>query len=230
MKNSIETHYKISLNELNISIKDIEKLAHIDEGMPSYSDFLNSELDQLNDKTTIEGGYVIVSGLTDNENVMVNGKVFKVGNQVALFFKHMTDVAIFVCSAGKEVAERAEQLTRQGELVEGYLVDVLGSVMVEKAMDVVQGILQDEMKKQGLCISNRYSPGYCDWDVKEQQQLFSFFTENFCHVTLSDSCLMTPIKSVSGMIAIGEKVRFHNHVCHACSSVNCLYRNTGTEA
>jgi len=229
MNKNIETHYKISLNELNISIMDIEKMAHIDDDMPSYADFLNKELDLLNDKVIIEGGYVIVSASTDNENVIVNGSVFKIGNQVARFFKHMTEAALFVCSAGKEVSERAEQLSQQGELVEGYLLDVLGSVMVEKAMDKVQGFLQDEMKKEDLRISNRYSPGYCDWDVKEQQQLFAFFPDNFCQVTLSDSSLMTPVKTVSGMIAIGKDVHFHKHVCHSCSSVNCLYRNTSTE-
>lgn len=229
MKNTIETHYKILLSDLNISIKDIEKLAHIDEDMPSYYDFLKGELALLNDKATIEGGYVIVSGIADEEDVIVNGKRFKVGCQVARFFKHMTNVAIFVCSAGQEVADRAKQLTQEGELIEGYLVDVLGSVIVEKAMDNVQSILQNDMKKRGLHISNRYSPGYCDWDVMEQQQLFSFFPEKFCHVSLSDSSLMSPVKTVSGMIAIGEKVCFHKHVCHSCSSVNCLYRDTNAE-
>lgn len=229
MKDEVIMHVSLKLNQLNISIKDIEKLAHIDADMPSYTDFLNNEIDLLNTKVGIEGGYVIVPGHVNNENVIVNGAVFKVGSQVARYFKNMTNVAIFVCSAGKEVSDRAEQLSRQGDLVEGYLVDVLGSVIVEKAMDKVQGDLYGVMKKKAWQISNRYSPGYCDWSVKEQEKLFSFFPENFCHVRLSDSCLMTPVKSVSGMIAIGEEVRFHKHVCHSCNSINCLYRDVSTE-
>lgn len=225
MKSEVVKHFRMKLNELDISTKEIERLAHVDDNMPSYADFLNKEIDLLDKIAIIEGGYVIASGITDTEIINVNGVVFKTGKQVARFFKHMNKVAIFVCSAGKEVSERAKQLSLKGELVEGYLIDLLGSVMAEKAMDKIQAFLQDEMKKSGMQISNRYSPGYCDWDVKEQQQLFTFFPENFCRVTLSNSCLMIPTKTVSGMIAIGENVRFHKYVCDACNSVNCLYRN-----
>lgn len=204
-------------------------MAHIGGDMPFYANFLSAELDLLNGVASIEGGYVLLPGILDAKNIIVAGKVFKVGTQIAHFLKHMTAVAIFVCTAGNEISERAEELTLQGELVEGYLVDLLGSVIVEKAMDKMQDLLKEELEKEGLKMSNRYSPGYCAWSVKEQEQLFSFFPKDFCHVVLSDSCLMSPIKTVSGMIAIGEDVSFHKHVCQSCNSVNCLYRDTNAE-
>lgn len=229
MKKSTTEYYNIPLNELNIAVKDIKKIAHTDDNMPTYNDFLMDEIEQLNKVINIEAGYVIVPGHADKEKLIVDGKTFNLGTQIARFFQGMTNAAIFVCSAGQEIKDRAKQLSIEGKLIEGYLVDVLGSVMVEKAMDKVQEILQHNMQKQGLHISNRYSPGYCDWDVKEQKQLFSFLPDNFCNVSLSDSCLMVPVKSVSGVIAIGEKVRFKKHVCQNCNMANCLYRNSNTE-
>ena len=138
----------------------------------------------------------------------------------------MSHGAVFVCTAGPEINDRAKELNDKGELVEAYLIDILGSVMVEKAMDKIQEALRERMTVEGLKITNRYSPGYCDWNVSEQKMLFSFLPEKFCDITLSESCLMHPTKSVSGIIGIGEHVKFDKHVCHACSSVNCLYRNT----
>lgn len=229
MKKGTTEYFNIPLKELNISVKDIEKIAHTDGTMPSYYDFLMNEIGQLCNVVNIEAGYVIMPGYVNKDRLIVDGKAFNLGNLISRFFKGMTYAAIFVCSAGQEITDRAKQLSLEGKLIEGYLIDVLGSVMVEKAMDQVQEILHGKMKKQGLHISNRYSPGYCDWDVKEQKQLFSFLPDNFCNVSLSDSCLMIPVKSVSGVIAIGENVRFNKHVCQNCNMVNCLYRNTSRE-
>lgn len=219
-------HYNFSVNELKLSISEIEKYAHIPENMPSYYNFLNEELASLNGKASIEGGYVITTASTNYEELEVGHMTFHVGNQVNKFYKGLTHAAIFVCSAGREITDRAMELTTKGDLVEGYLLDVLGSVLVEKAMDRVQDNLKKDMLLKDMEISNRYSPGYCDWNVKEQKLLFEFFPENFCNVTLSESCLMFPAKTVSGIIAIGKDVKHHKHVCHLCNSVNCIYRNT----
>ena len=108
-----------------------------------------------------------------------------------------------------------------GELLEGYVVDIIGSIIVEKAMDTVQLELKS-MKNQ---ITNRYSPGYCEWNVEEQKKLFSLLPDNFCNISLNDSALMLPIKSVSGFIGIGKDVRYHEYSCEKCNRTNCIYAN-----
>jgi len=219
-------HFKISISDLKISAKDVEKLAHIDSDMPSYSQYILDQIAYFNQISNVQGGYSIRAGRATEESLWVEDVEFKVGAKVSRYYKGMTKAAVFVCTAGEEVTERVKELNTKGDLVEAYLVDVIGSVIVEKAMDVIQERMKSEMAVMRLKISNRYSPGYCDWNVSEQKQLFSFLPENFCNITLSDSCLMHPTKTVSGIIAVGEKVHFHKHVCHACSSVNCLYRDT----
>ncbi len=112
----------------------------------------------------------------------------------------------------------------EGDLMKGYVVDVIGSEIVEKAMDKIQDILQDEMKQIGLGITDRYSPGYCDWHVSEQQKLFSLFPQNYCNIRLSETSLMDPIKSVSGIIGIGKKAEKKGYTCDFCQVKDCIYR------
>jgi cobalamin-dependent methionine synthase I len=102
---------------------------------------------------------------------------------------------------------------------------VVGSEMVEGAMDMVQDELEKEMKQQNMGITDRYSPGYCDWQVSEQPKLFSLLPEKFCGISLSESCLMYPIKSVSGVIGIGPKAERKGYICSFCNMKNCIYRN-----
>lgn len=218
-------HYQIPIRDLDISMSDVEEIAHMGDDMPSYQAFLDEELKQLEGVASVQGGYSIEDACVKGDYLLVGEVEFVTGKAVSHHYRNMNQAVVFICTAGEEISNRSKALTEQGELVEGYLLDVLGSVMVEKAMDIIQDALQNDMAEQGLKITNRYSPGYCDWNVNEQKELFSFFPEQFCKVSLSESCLMNPVKTVSGIIGIGENVKFHKHVCHACSSVNCLYRN-----
>lgn len=100
----------------------------------------------------------------------------------------------------------------------------IGSVTVENAMDRVQQVLETEMGLQQMRISNRYSPGYCEWHVGGQRSLFSLLDDNRTGVTLTESCLMQPIKSVSGIIGIGTNIQKRPYGCSICHSSTCVYR------
>ncbi|MEE3446448.1 MAG: vitamin B12 dependent-methionine synthase activation domain-containing protein, partial [Prevotella sp.] len=67
-------------------------------------------------------------------------------------------------------------------------------------------------------------PGYCGWHVSQQQLLFPLFNGQTCGVTLTDSSLMLPIKSVSGIIGVGEKVRRLDYTCGLCNFEKCYKR------
>ncbi|MGB5263413.1 MAG: vitamin B12 dependent-methionine synthase activation domain-containing protein, partial [Lutimonas sp.] len=84
--------------------------------------------------------------------------------------------------------------------------------------------LKNSTSLNNLAITNRYSPGYCDWKVVDQQKLFSFFPENFCGVSLSETSLMRPIKSVSGIVGIGKNVNYLSYICDKCKNLGCVYR------
>lgn len=90
-------------------------------------------------------------------------------------------------------------------------------------MDKIQKLLEASLQESKLNISDRYSPGYCEWSVAEQAYLFDLLPDNFCGISLSDSFLMDPIKSVSGIIGIGAGLKQKGYQCHWCTDKNCLY-------
>jgi hypothetical protein len=88
--------------------------------------------------------------------------------------------------------------------------------------------MQDNLEKSaaesGLKITNRYSPGYCGWSVGEQHNLFSLIPYNYCGIRLTESALMDPVKSVSGIIGIGANVKSNPYTCKMCDMKDCIYR------
>jgi hypothetical protein len=112
----------------------------------------------------------------------------------------------------------------EGDPITGYIYDMLGSLVADAAADLIQEDLEKIILQGGRKITNRYSPGYCGWDVSEQHKLFLLLPDNYCGIRLTESALMNPIKSISGIIGIGEKVRFNPYPCTLCEMTNCAYR------
>ncbi len=176
----------------------------------------------------IEGGYELVSPVNfDREScsLIVDSQSFNLKKIVFQQLNKSDSVALFACTAGNDVIKKSRELMKEGELLTGYVYDVFGSLVVEEAMDRIHDSLRNKMQEEGLKITNRYSPGYCGWDVSEQKKLFSLLPNNFCGIELTDSCLMRPIKSVSGIIGIGKSVKFNEYTCNLCDEEDCLYRN-----
>lgn len=158
------------------------------------------------------------SVIAENEIFIVKPIIF---NQI----KNSEEIAFFICTAGENLSEKSRKSMKNNDLLKGYIYDVVGSEIVEAAADRIQEELRKKAISENKNITNRFSPGYCGWDVSEQHSLFRFFPGNFCGITLSESALMSPVKSVSGIIGIGREVRFSPYQCKACDDKNCIYRN-----
>ena len=134
--------------------------------------------------------------------------------------------ALFVCTSGTEYEAYQQRLKEQGDMVRVFIADALGSVIAEKCADLMEATLQENIDKLGWHHTNRFSPGYCGWHVSQQQLLFPLFEGHTCGVQLTDSSLMVPIKSVSGIIGIGKKVRKLDYTCGLCDFQQCYKRKS----
>ena len=189
--------------------------------------FIREILEELNFDTGITGGYI----LKEIENLNVKTGIIKMdhlelnlGRQVCSYIKESTQAVLFLCTAGDDFTRMTNALNEQGDIMEAYLLDSIGSLTVENAMDKIQENLRRSFLTQHLKISNRYSPGYCNWPLSDQRTLFKLVGETPTGISLSDSCLMTPRKSVSGIIGIGKKLKHHEYGCKICSNTSCIYR------
>ena len=132
--------------------------------------------------------------------------------------------ALFVCTSGTDFEAYQQRLKQQGDMVRVFIADALGSVIAEHCADRMEESLQESIDKLGWHHTNRFSPGYCGWHVSQQQLLFPQFNGQTCGVQLTDSSLMVPIKSVSGIIGVGKEVRKLDYTCGLCNFDKCYKR------
>ena len=219
--------YTYPLREVLPSIDELARYLHAaDTGHPVYESMQRRLAELHAAELTAVGGYRLLPAATDLQRgeVTVGGTVLATGVQVCGYMKEADRAALFVCTAGEVFTEMTRALNAEGDFLEAYVVDAIGSLTVERAMDNIQSELEREMAAQGLRITNRYSPGYCNWPLVGQQALFGAIGEHGTGVTLSSTSLMSPIKSVSGIIGIGAEVRRREYGCAVCSNSTCIYR------
>ncbi len=132
--------------------------------------------------------------------------------------------ALFICTSGVEFEAYQQRLKAEGDMVRVFIADALGSVIAEKCADQMELYLQESIDKLEWHHTNRFSPGYCGWHVSQQQLLFPLFAGHTCGVHLTDSSLMVPIKSVSGIIGLGKEVRKMDYTCGLCDFQKCYKR------
>jgi hypothetical protein len=60
--------------------------------------------------------------------------------------------------------------------------------------------------------------------VAEQHALFALLPPQFCGISLGESALMHPVKSVSGIIGVGPEVKYSDYLCDVCNVSDCTYR------
>ena len=148
---------------------------------------------------------------------------FIFGRQIAPVFVRAEKIALFVATLGMEAKEII--MSKKADILEYYMVDFLASQYAERMAEYMHEMIKEYANDTSLGYSNRYSPGYCGWNVKEQIKLFGFFSKNQCGIRLTDSSLMNPVKSVSGVVALGKEVKYQEYGCKKCDEKNCLYKS-----
>jgi hypothetical protein len=158
--------------------------------------------------------------------VFVAGSVLFESGVISKLLANCSQVVIFVATIGNRLEEMALKLSTDGLVLQSAVLDAIGSVASDNLADIVQTRIELIAGRQGMCISQRFSPGYCDWTIRQQKMIFRTVDTDSAGVSLTDGFLMIPQKSISGIIGIGadaEKVKSYNP-CKTCKKADCIGR------
>lgn len=147
-------------------------------------------------------------------------------------FPKAKNLALAAFTLGPEVSREIEEQLKSTGFALGYMLDAIASYSADRASVVLQGIFHRRLREQGQAEENdsvlMYSPGYCGWHIGGQQPLFQYLQPETIGIRLNASFLMTPLKSISGVLVSGPREihQFINHYpfCSQCRSKNCRDR------
>ena len=210
------THKILTFDDLGITSADIYGQMGYHDALPNEATQAETNMIMAQVRTILrpEFCFFVTRELPD----------FDMGKIIMNQLRGAEGYALFIATCGEAFERFQQQMKAEGDMVRVFIADAMGSVIAEKCADEMEKNLQLSIDKLGWKHTNRFSPGYCGWHVSQQQLLFPLFNGQTCGVTLTDSSLMLPIKSVSGIIGVGEKVRKLDYTCGLCNFEKCYKR------
>lgn len=141
-----------------------------------------------------------------------------------------TEGFLFACTLGTGV----DALIKRYSITEMPMLPVAQAVSaayVEYCVDQAQRELERYAQERGLYLRPRYSPGYGDFPLESQRFVFDALQiSKKIGVSLTDSYLMIPFKSVTAVIGLSDDPSLcHVNKCMTCPSQNCPFRKDATQ-
>jgi hypothetical protein len=165
-----------------------------------------------------------VTAIHPNRLELASGTEY--AGSASAFLRHSQMVAAFVVTIGSALERLSRNWLRSGKVMQGTVADAIASEAVEAAAELMEREVRSWAHAQGLEITPRFSPGYCGMHVREQVALFNSVPANRINVRRLPSCLMVPMKSISGLIGVGpaDKVSPNVYPCELCDHPDCTQR------
>ena len=136
-----------------------------------------------------------------------------------------TEVYLFAATLGIAVdtlIHRAVIL----DAAKGVVMQATAAAAIEAYCDEENDRLRRQTEAEGLWLRPRFSPGYGDLSLSCQRDFLRVLkAQKAIGLTLTDSGMMVPVKSVTALIGISPvPTACHRQGCEVCDKTDCLFR------
>lgn len=91
------------------------------------------------------------------------------------------------------------------DIARAVVMQACAAVFLEEYCDEMQGRIAEKMAKEQLYLRPRFSPGYGDFSILHQRQILQILdAAKKIGLTMTESYMLTPTKSVTAVIGVSE--------------------------
>lgn len=112
-------------------------------------------------------------------------------------------------------------------MAKAAVAQAAGAAFIESYVDEIEAKIRQEAMERGLYLRPRFSPGYGDFPLECQKEIFEMLQcSKRIGVTLTEGNLMMPSKSVTAFIGLTTKEResCQMKTCVECEKKDCEFR------
>ena len=182
------------------------------------------ELERLADKKSI---YRIFELSLKDENELKIGNVEIYSRNLRTNLKDCKQVVLFAATLGAEV-DRLIRKMQVVDMAKAVVMQACAAVVLEEYCDELQEKIATQFSMEGKYIRPRFSPGYGDFSIQHQKAVLAMLeASKRIGVTMTDSYMLTPTKSVTAVIGIGDaEMNCNLNSCEECDKTDCTYRRS----
>lgn len=164
---------------------------------------------------------------SDNGIVLENTPLVLTGNAIKKHLKGCSKVVLLAATLGIE-ADKAIKRRQVSDLASALATDSLASAAIEQVCNLAEDEIKEKVKP--LYMTWRFSPGYGDLPFSLQKTLLTVLNaQKIIGLTVTDSLIMLPSKSVTAIIGLSEQeIEKTRQGCAVCNlRTTCQFRKRG---
>lgn len=127
-----------------------------------------------------------------------SGTVFS-GKNMSKLLRNCPYVTLMAGTIGEALENKVETLKTDNPS-DAFYLEVVGGWMADYMAEQIDKRIEQEIIKSGYGRTMRYSPGYGDWNLTCQAEMMRLTQASRIGITLTESSIMIPRKSVSAAI------------------------------
>lgn len=163
----------------------------------------------------------------DHDRLYLEGGLALNGSLFYSVLSSARELAIAVCTIGPRLEQKVTDYFDKKEPLRGLLLDGIGSAAVDSLIQEACKLIGQQASTRGYQAGSPLSPGMHGFPLTEQWQVFRLVPAEQIGVTLTESGVMVPRKSVSIVIGFGPQMKTWTkaQVCAHCNlRKTCCYR------
>ncbi len=122
---------------------------------------------------------------------------------------------LLAMTMGKSLEDRVSNYTKEGKILESFIIDAAGTAFIAKGSKLALGKMQESYKQAGMKTTFPMGPGHSYWNKLEDiQVIFHFLKAEKAGLALNDSNLIIPRKSIAFVMGIGPELPDHQDKVH----------------
>ena len=202
--------------------REILRYAGCREATDEVVDILHSAVKEAEEYLTYKVCYRELSG--DISGDCCDFGIFRLNSaNLAKNLKGVKKVVLFAATVGVGIDRLIAKYSRISPS-RALMMQAIGAERIEALCD---RFCEDIEKEHSSGLKPRFSPGYGDLPLSVQKNVLSVLDcGKLIGVSLNDSLIMSPSKSVTAFAGIPEKgVKMPHNKCLMCDKKNCEYRS-----
>ena len=164
-----------------------------------------------------------------NQTILSEIPVIISGKSISRHLENCDKVICMAVTIGESIETEITNKFDRGEYIASILLDAAATTAVEQAADAIEKKIKQDISSKGYSMRWRFSPGYDDWSLSQQLEIYNLSGAESIGIRLSDSMMMIPRKSITALIGLYKKEVNDKYIevknkCKNCNKNNCPNR------
>ncbi|MFC1566955.1 hypothetical protein ACFL4A_03840 [bacterium] len=193
---------KIKKFKVNIREKRVLALLKFKEGITENQHEL---LPEITKEIQEAYEYILPAAIYETFKPEEINELYNTSKEVGALLNNSMSVSLAAVTIGQNFDDKVQEFTNSSNVSKAVIWDAIGSEAVEQAANFINRLLKDEANLEACELTTRFSPGYGDWDITQNQKLLEILNTEKIQLSTNECGNLVPQKSITAIIGWQKK-------------------------